>query len=83
VNALQWFNFSSKDQNNNKTSITSTDNIIPTLLPAPLHAAQACRYLIYSAADFEVFRPAGATLCTDGVKFSMPNFTPIGATTSV
>jgi len=34
-------------------------------------------------ADFEVFRPAGATRCTDGVKYgmeevpsSMPNFTP-------
>jgi len=24
------------------------------------------RYLIYSQADFEVFRPAGATRCTDG-----------------
>ena len=38
------------------------------------------RYLIYSEADFEVFRPARATRCTDGVKFGMPNFTPIGAT---
>jgi len=27
------------------------------------------RYLIYSDADIEVFRPAGATRCTDGVKF--------------
>jgi len=46
-----------------------------------------CQYLIYSEADFEVFCPAGATRCTDGVKFgmeegtpkvpsSMPNFTP-------
>jgi len=26
----------------------------------------SCRYLIYSEADFEVFRPAGATRCTDG-----------------
>jgi len=44
------------------------------------------RYLVYSEADFEVFRPAGATRCTDGAKFgmdSMPNFTPIGATTRV
>ena len=24
------------------------------------------RYLVYSEADFEVFRPAGATRCTDG-----------------
>jgi len=36
------------------------------LLPAALRAAQACRYLIYSEADFEVFRPAGPTRCTDG-----------------
>jgi len=34
-------------------------------LPAALRAAQTCRYLIYSEADFEVFRPAGATRCTD------------------
>ena len=26
-------------------------------------------YLVYSEADFEIFRPAGATRCTDGVKF--------------
>ena len=35
-------------------------------LPAALRAAQTCRYLVYSEADFEVFRPAGATRCTDG-----------------
>ena len=29
------------------------------------HCAQ-CRYLVYSEADFEVFRPAGAKRCTDG-----------------
>jgi len=38
------------------------------------------RYLFYSEADFEVFRPSGATRCTDGVKFGtespVPNFTP-------
>jgi len=31
-----------------------------------LRAAQSAGYLIYSEADFEVFRPAGATHCTDG-----------------
>jgi len=36
------------------------------LLPAALREAQICRYLVYSEADFEVFRPAGATRCTDG-----------------
>jgi len=44
-----------------------------------------------SDVNFEVFLPAGATRCTDGVKFgmakvisSMPNFTlPPGATTKV
>ena len=35
-------------------------------LPAAMHAAQICRYLVYSEADFEVFRPAGATRCPDG-----------------
>jgi len=38
------------------------------LLPAALRAAQACRYFIYSEANFEVFRPTGATRCTDGVE---------------
>jgi len=47
-----------------------------------------CRYVVYSEADFEVFRPAGTTHCTDGVKFgtkvsSVPNFTPIVATIRV
>jgi len=58
-------------------------------LPAALRAAQACRYLIYSEADFEVFRHAGVTRCTDGGEIwhgggdlpsSMPNFTSISAT---
>ena len=35
-------------------------------LPAELCAVQICRYLVYSEADFEVFRPAGATCCTNG-----------------
>ena len=62
-------------------------------LPAALRAAQICRYLVYSEADFEVFRLAGATRCTDGVKFGMEEgtegpllhakFHPIGATTRV
>ena len=34
-------------------------------LSAALREAQICRYLVYSEADFEVFRPAGATRCTD------------------
>jgi len=47
------------------------------------------RYLVYSDANFEVFRPARATRCTDEVKFGtgegteVPNFTLIGATTRV
>ena len=45
------------------------------------------RYLMYSEANFEVFRPAGATRCTDGGEIrhgeraigpsSMPNFSPL------
>jgi len=57
------------------------------LLPAALRAAQTCWYLVYSEANFEVFRPAGVTRCTDGGEFwhgsSMPNFTPISAKTRV
>jgi len=49
-------------------------------------------YLIYSEADFEVFRPTGATRCTDWGEIwhgggsplhAKPNFTPIGATVRV
>ena len=47
---------------------TCTSNLLYLngYLPAALRAAQTCQYLIYSQADFEVFRPAGATRCTDG-----------------
>ena len=42
------------------------------------------RYLSYSEADFEVYRPARATRCTDGGEIwhggMTPNFTSIGAT---
>jgi len=52
-----------------------------------LRAAQACRYLINSEADFEVFRTQGRHIAPMGVKYGMeegmPNFTPIGATTRV
>jgi len=57
-----------------------------SLLPAALRAAQTCRYLVYSEANFELFRPVGATRCTDGGKIwhgAVPNLTPIGATTRV
>ena len=53
------------------TACSSSDNLPLPLLPAALRAAQICRYFVYSEADFEVFRPAGATRCTDGVKFGM------------
>ena len=53
------------------------------LITGSIAGSASRRYLVYSEADFEVFRPAGATLCTDGVKFgtgAVQNFTPIGAT---
>jgi len=34
--------------------------------PGSIVHSASCRYLVYSEADFEVFRPAGATRCTDG-----------------
>jgi len=65
---------------------SQTDDAGPSL-PAALRAVQDCQYLIYSEADFEVFRPAEATSCTDEGEIrhasSMPNFTPIGARTRV
>jgi len=63
-----------------------------TLTTCYRHIARSARrrYLSYAEADFEVFRPAGATRCTDGVKFgteqgikvpsALPNFNPVGAT---
>ena len=45
-------------------------------LPAALLAAQICQYLVYSEADFEVFRPAGATRCTDGGEIWHAKFHP-------
>ena len=64
------------------------DHISYTSLPAALRAAQTCRYLIYSEADFEVFRPAVATHCPDGGEIwhgvgDHAKLHPIGATTSV
>jgi len=54
------------------------------MITGSIASSASRRYLIYSEVDFEVFRPAGATRCTDGVTFGMePNFTPIGATTRV
>jgi len=61
-----------------------------SLLNCVFTSSASRRYLVYSEADFEVFRPAGATRCTDGVKFGMEEgtvlhakFHPIGATTRV
>ena len=42
-------------------AVTATND---EFLPAALRAAQTCRYLVYSEANFEVFCPAGATRCT-------------------
>ena len=62
-------------------------------LPAALRAAKTCRYLVYSEADFEVFRPQWRHVAPMGVKFGMEEgtegpllhakFHPIGATTRV
>ena len=58
--------------------------LLPSLLPAALRAAQNCRYLVYSEADFEVFAPQGPHVAPMEVKFGMeegspsiPNFTPL------
>ena len=56
-------------------------SIILKVVTGSIALSASRRYLIYSEADFEVFRLPGATRCTDGVKFGMgeetvPNFTP-------
>jgi len=39
--------------------------IVVSLITCSIGGSATCRYLIYSEADFEVFRPAAATRCTD------------------
>ena len=59
----------SYDNYNDRQKTKQTNSLLMNigyLLPAALRAAQTCRYFVYSEADFEVFRPAGATRCTDG-----------------
>jgi len=62
------------------------------LITASIARSASRRYLIYSEADFEVFRPPGATRCTDGGEIWQggadrplfrAKFHPIGATTRV
>jgi len=63
--------------------------IVVSLITGSIVRSATCRYLIYSEADFEVFRPAGATRCTgwgeiwhgggDQRSPSVPNVTPSGA----
>ena len=44
------------------------------LITGSIARRATCRYLIYSEADFEVFRPAGATHCTDWAPKFHPQF---------
>jgi len=67
--------------------LTIPITFLPTIITGSIARSATRRYLIYSEADFEVFRPTGATRCTDWgeiwhrggpkVPFSVPNFTPI------
>jgi len=63
------------------------ETVILHLLPAGLHVAQPCRYWFYSVVQKWVFRPTGATRCSDkreiwhggADRSPVPNFTFIGA----
>jgi len=60
--------------------------LILTIITGIIARSASRRYLIYSQADFEVFRPQGRHVASMGVTFGtedVPNFTPIGATTRV
>jgi len=48
------------------------------LITGSIARSASSRYFVYSQADFEVFRPAGATRCTDGVKFGMEGVLGVG-----
>ena len=45
---------------------TSLISSIASIITSSIAQSATRRYLIYPEADFEVFRPAGATRCTDG-----------------
>jgi len=45
---------------------TITLGLAHILVTGSIARSASRRYLIYSEADFEIFRPAGATRCTDG-----------------
>ena len=60
---------------------------LSVLITGRICRRQLCRYCFYSRADFEVFRPARATRCTDQGQIwqggadrrsSLPNLTLIG-----
>jgi len=56
-----YSNFVDRDQCSTNTIIYSN-----LLITGSIARSASRRYLIYSEVDFEVFRPAGATCCTDG-----------------
>jgi len=63
----EWaLDFHTEDKLNGLVKRFHSRGVSISFLPAALRAAQTCRYLVYSEADFEVYRPAGATCCTDG-----------------
>jgi len=79
----------------NTTLSTMAEHLLSpqSLITDSIARSATRRYLSYSDAEFEFFRPVGATRCTDWgeiwhgegpkVPSSMPNFTPIGATMRV
>ena len=50
--------------------------IVVILLTGSIARSATCRYLIYSEADFEVFRPQGRHVAPIGVKFGTEEGTP-------
>jgi len=46
-------------------SVIDAKAVVLGLITGRICRRQLCRYFVYSRADFGVFRPAGATRCTD------------------
>jgi len=47
------------------SSFSLHNTVITLLITGRICRRQLCRYFVYSRADFGVFRPTGATRCTD------------------
>jgi len=63
---VTWHLWTNQKINQNRPNITTPVKLLWCVITGSIARSARRRYLIYSEADFEVFRPAGATRCIDG-----------------